>query len=151
MSITALNTTTTLAPSKKAAREAGTLLAFTEHNKNASVTVSIEGKGSSEISAELLTVLQDALAIISLGGQAKVQAVPHDLTTTVAAKRIGISRPTLMKLVRKGEIPAHKVGAHTRIKTQDADAYRARLLKEKTQKQKQAFENLLELEAELEN
>ncbi len=32
---------------------------------------------------------------------------------------LGVSRPTLMKLVNGGNVPAHKVGSHTRLNPRD--------------------------------
>ena len=52
-------------------------------------------------------------------------SVPQELTTTVAAKRLGISRPTLMKLIREGKIPAHKVRSHMRLLTTDVSIVQA--------------------------
>jgi toxin-antitoxin system, antitoxin component, merR family len=74
--------------------------------------------------------------------------VPHDLTTTVAAQRIGISRPTLMKAIRSGELPAHKVGSHFRIRTEDADKFRKNLLAQKVAESKQALRELWAFEEE---
>jgi excisionase family DNA binding protein len=45
------------------------------------------------------------------------------LTTTTAAEQIGVSRPTLMKIVAAGELPTHKVGSHTRLRTVDVLSY----------------------------
>ena len=70
------------------------------------------------------------------------------MTTTVAAQRIGISRPTLMKAIRSGDLPAHKVGSHFRIRTEDADAFRKGLLKKTVAQKEQALKELWELEDE---
>ena len=77
-----------------------------------------------------------------------VQVVPHDLTATIAAQRIGISRPTLMKAIRSGELPAYKVGSHFRIRTQDADSFRKALLERSIAKNKQAIRDLWAFEEE---
>lgn len=138
-----------IATSAEIAAEAAQLLHKLESANGLSVSLSVSGEGSEGVAPELFEALKQALAVISKGGRVRVEAEPADLTSTVAAKRIGISRPTLMKLVREGEIPAHKVGTHTRIRTEDADAYRARLLAEKANAQRQAFEELLALEEEL--
>lgn len=137
--------------SAKTAAEAAQLLNRLESANGLSVSLNVSGEGSETVAPELFEALKQALAVISRGGRVRVEAEPIDLTSTVAAKRIGVSRPTLMKLVRAGEIPAHKVGSHTRIRTEDADAYRVRLLAEKASAQRQAFEELLALEEELEN
>ncbi len=70
------------------------------------------------------------------------------MTTTVAAQRIGISRPTLMKAIRSGDLPAHKVGSHFRIRTEDADAFCKELLKKTVLQKEQALKELWELEEE---
>ena len=48
----------------------------------------------------------------------------RSLRTTAAAEMLGISRPTLLKLVREGELPSHKVGAHHRFLLNDVLEYR---------------------------
>ena len=65
-------------------------------------------------------------------------SIPSELTTTTAAGMLGISRPTLMKLVHAGEIPAHKVGSHTRINADDVLAYREQI----RNRQRAAFDEL---------
>jgi excisionase family DNA binding protein len=45
--------------------------------------------------------------------------VPNVLTTTTAAAMLGLSRPTLMKMIADGEIPSHKVGSHHRLAAED--------------------------------
>ncbi|MFT4011700.1 MAG: helix-turn-helix domain-containing protein [Nocardioidaceae bacterium] len=45
-----------------------------------------------------------------------IRTSPEELTTTQAAQELGISRPTLMKMIRNGEIPAHKVGTNTHLR-----------------------------------
>ncbi|MGN7797693.1 helix-turn-helix domain-containing protein [Leifsonia sp. 22587] len=52
-------------------------------------------------------------------GPISVNLMPEELTTTQAADMLGVSRPTLMKLVSGKQIPSHKVGSHTRLNTRD--------------------------------
>lgn len=52
-------------------------------------------------------------------GVMSVSNFPEVLTSTVAADLLGVSRPTLMKLVREGVLPSHRVGSHHRFSTGD--------------------------------
>jgi excisionase family DNA binding protein len=47
------------------------------------------------------------------------------MTTTVAADVIGVSRPTLVKMIDRGDIAAHRVGTHRRLRRDDVLAARA--------------------------
>ena len=49
---------------------------------------------------------------------------------TTAAEMLDISRPTLMKLVKDGVLPAYKVGSHTRLHAKDVITYRDRVRRE---------------------
>lgn len=91
-----------------------------------------------EISAILTTVLET----VARSGTVTVGALPEDLTTTTAADLLGISRPTLMKLVATGQIPAHKVGSHTRLKATDVLDFR----RDRLDRQRKALEELIALE-----
>jgi excisionase family DNA binding protein len=79
------------------------------------------------VPAELAGVLTEVVRIVATGGTVTIGSMPEELTTTSAADLLGISRPTLMKLIREGQMMAHKVGTHTRLNTSDVLAYRDRL------------------------
>jgi excisionase family DNA binding protein len=98
----------------------------------------VAGAAPDELS-RLITAVVDAVAA---GAAVTVGALPDELTTTAAAELLGVSRPTLMKLIGSGEVAAHKVGTHTRLRTADVVAFRrARLAR-----QRRAFEELLAAE-----
>lgn len=75
------------------------------------------------IPPELFQVLRTAVTAMS-NGQAVTVAPHHQaLTTQEAADLLGISRPTLVKLVDGGVIPSHRPGRHRRVLLRDVLAY----------------------------
>jgi len=118
----------------------GILDALKETSAHSAVAV-----GAVSLPTELVGLVNRVLTAVARGERITVGTVPDELTTSVAATQLGISRPTLMKLLVAGEIPSHKVGSHTRIKTDDVVAFRKRRL----ESQRAAFEQLRALDEEL--
>lgn len=112
------------------------------------ITLTISGNESQEIGDALSQVIQQVLHALAQGQHIEIRATPQFLTTTMAARRIGISRPTLMKAIRSGELPAFKVGSHFRIRTGDAEVFRKTLLEKTIAQKEQALKELWELEEE---
>lgn len=75
-------------------------------------------------------------------GDLRIQSIPDELTTRTASEMLGISRPTLMKMVKNGEIPSHQVGSHHRFLFKDVADVRAK----REEQRSEALEQLLELE-----
>jgi len=77
-----------------------------------------------EIPASAFAALQAVVRDMARG--LTVTLIPHDreLTTKEAADILGVSRPFLVKLLDRGEIPYHRVGTHRRLKVEDVLAYR---------------------------
>lgn len=112
------------------------------------VTLTVSGNESQEIGAALSQVIQQVLHALAQGQRIEIQTSPQYLTTTMAARRIGISRPTLMKAIRSGELPAFKVGSHFRIRTGDAEVFRKTLLEKTIAQKEQALKDLWKFEEE---
>lgn len=49
---------------------------------------------------------------------------PDDLTTEQAALVLGVSRPTVVRMIEAGKLPAHMVGTHRRLALDDVVACR---------------------------
>lgn len=77
-------------------------------------------------------------------GSVRIGPVPDELTSSEAAELLGISRPTMVKLARSGEVEFYKVGSHIRFHREDILALRS----EREDRRRQAFEELRNLEAE---
>ena len=112
------------------------------------VTLTVSGNESQEIGDALSQVIQQVLHALAQGQRIEIQTSPQYLTTTMAARRIGISRPTLMKAIRSGELPAFKVGSHFRIRTGDAEVFRKTLLEKTIAQKEQAHKDLWKFEEE---
>lgn len=112
------------------------------------VTLTVSGNESQEIGDALSQVIQQVLHALAQGQRIEIQTSPQYLTTTMAARRIGISRPTLMKAIRSGELPAFKVGSHFRIHTEDAEVFRKTLLEKTIAQKEQALKDLWKFEEE---
>lgn len=65
----------------------------------------------------------DALIQISQRKSATLIPVERELTTQQAANILNVSRPYLIELLEKGEIPYHMVGSHRRILAEDLATY----------------------------
>lgn len=79
-----------------------------------------------ELPDELYEVLRDVAAALSRGLAITVAPRHTVLTTGEAADVLGVSRPTLVRLLEAGEIPFDKPGRHRRIRLGDLLAHRER-------------------------
>lgn len=97
-----------------------------------------------EVPTELSAVVARILSIVASGGSVTVSSMPEELTTSTAAEQLGVSRPTLMKMISRGEINSHRVGTHTRLLTSDVIEFR----RARQERRREAFAKLRELEDE---
>lgn len=75
---------------------------------------------------ELFEVLRDVATALSQGLAVSVAPQHTTLTTSEAANLLGISRPTLVRLLDQGEIPFEKPARHRRVRLADLLAYQER-------------------------
>lgn len=113
----------------------------------ASIVVTSHDGRELALPTELAATLNSVVAAMAEGTRFAISSLPEELTTTVAAEQLGISRPTLMKMINEGDIPAHKVGSHHRVKTSDVVDYK----KKRLERQRAAIDELRDLEMELDS
>jgi excisionase family DNA binding protein len=123
--------------------EAADLLGRVPDLGSVGFTVTAEDGVVTPIPAELTSLLTHVLKGLARG-RVSVATLPDELTTTVAAELVGVSRPTLMKLVRTGELASHRVGTHTRLRTADVLALR----RSRARARREALDALRELDDE---
>lgn len=77
-----------------------------------------------ELPARAVTLLLDILGAMASGQG--VTLIPEDaeLTSVQAADILHVSRPFLIKLLEKGQIPYRRVGKHRRIRMEDVMNYK---------------------------
>jgi len=68
-----------------------------------------------QVPERALELLAEILRQTAEGNAVAVLPVHQELTTQEAADLMNVSRPFIIALVGKGELPAHKVGSHRRI------------------------------------
>ncbi|MGL5857278.1 MAG: helix-turn-helix domain-containing protein [Angustibacter sp.] len=77
-----------------------------------------------ELPASVYQVLRQVVEAMQQGVAVTVAPRSQTLTTQEAADLLGVSRPTVIRLIDKGELTAERVGVHRRIQLRDLLAYR---------------------------
>ena len=72
----------------------------------------------------VLDALAEVLQAAADGERALVLRSPENLTTEQAAAVLGVSRPTVIRLIEAGKLDAHVVGTHRRLTLGNVLAYR---------------------------
>ena len=108
------------------ARDSGRLLAdFVTRRKSARLKVKI-GEQVTTVPATAVRLLVQILDQMAEGHAVTVTPVQAELTTQAAADFLKVSRPHLVALLERNEIPFRKVGTHRRVLLSDLLAYRER-------------------------
>lgn len=79
---------------------------------------------SVELPVEIHEVLIRVADELQAGNGITMVPVSAVLTTAQAAEMLNVSRPHLIKLLDRGDLPHHMAGSHRRVKVGDLLAYR---------------------------
>ncbi|GAA3022585.1 helix-turn-helix domain-containing protein [Actinokineospora globicatena] len=79
-----------------------------------------------QVPAEVFEVLRDVVVAMSQGLAITVAPQHTVLTTSEAAHLLGVSRPTLVRLLEAGDIPYEQPNRHRRVRLADVLAYQER-------------------------
>jgi excisionase family DNA binding protein len=79
-----------------------------------------------ELPAVALRALRAVLLNLGEGNAVQVQAARRELSTQELANLLNVSRPYVIGLLDRGEIPHRKVGKHRRVLLEHALAYKRR-------------------------
>lgn len=77
-----------------------------------------------ELPAAVAQALTEVLEAAADGERALVLRASQELTTAQAAAVLGVSRPTVVRLIDAGKLSARQVGTHRRLSFGDVIAYR---------------------------
>lgn len=84
-----------------------------------------------EIPPTIFQALRAAVDAMKAGRPVTLMPVGHELTSQEAADILLVSRPHLIKLLDRGEMPFHRVGRNRRIRLDDVLSYQARRAQER--------------------
>jgi excisionase family DNA binding protein len=129
-------------PERAAARS---LLAILSQVDGQAVRLEADEAGSAVVPGLVVDLLREVCTTLERGDGIVASEVSRELTTSEAARVLGVSRPTLIALLDKKEIESRRVGTHRRVALSDLLSYRSR----RVQQQREAYESLMAEQDEL--
>lgn len=112
-----------IAPDTSEAAQVVNLERYLAENRGAPALVGPDGE-KLPLPKSVYTVLMAVLKEMAKGNSVAVVPVHHELTTQEAADLLNVSRPFLVSLLEREEIPYTMVGTHRRIRFTDLMEYR---------------------------
>ncbi len=95
--------------------------------KPARLVFEAESSPGISLPPQAVEALTEVLEHLAEGREVTVSAQPVEYSTQKAAEFLRVSRPFLVGLLEKGEIPFRKVGTHRRVLFSDLKAYKEKI------------------------
>lgn len=112
---------TVLPPEDRSALRA--LASFVQSHRQPAALIGPDGERV-DVPGPVYAVLVDVVQAMESGRAITVAPTSTRLTTQEAADLLGVSRPTLVKLLESGRIPYERPGRHRRVRLADLLTYR---------------------------
>jgi excisionase family DNA binding protein len=109
-----------------------------EHGSDTAKLVCANGDAV-DVPPQIFNLLGQVAGILAQGDGVAINAVSKELSTTEAAGLLGMSRPTLIRLLETDQIPSHRVGTHRRIRLPELLQFR----RQRLHQQRKAYEDLM--------
>lgn len=118
----------TYIPNEEVQKQVAELIAEMEREFSADGTMTLTSASGQvvELPGRLFDIVRQVAEILASGRGVTVAPQDTQLTTQEAADFLGISRPTLVKLLADESIPYDTVGRHRRVMLGDLLTYQAR-------------------------
>lgn len=109
----------------QAARETVRLLAPLGNTRKVKLCVDgVDPIESIALPSSIFAQIINLLAKLGNGDAVTIVPVQAELTTTQAAELLSVSRPFLIKLIERGEIPFRMVGTHRKLDARDVTNFK---------------------------
>lgn len=131
----------------KLATESSRILSQTDGAETAGeFRVRLAGGEELRLPSAVRTLLIHLLTEMSKGNAVTIIPIHAELTTQEAAEFLNVSRPHLISLLERAEMPFHMAGTHRRIKCSDLAAYKERKEREREDAMRELAEQAQELD-----
>lgn len=140
--MTSLSIDQTVTPSRHSLIDIKSLLRTVSARRPARIV----GPDGTEIALppELYSILKGAVDALADGQAVNISTQRVHLTTNEAAEMLGVTRPTLVKLLESGKIPYEQPGTHRRVLLVDVLNYR----KLRSEKRSKALDEIVRISEE---
>jgi excisionase family DNA binding protein len=95
--------------------------------KSVRLVFGAENTAEVNLPPQAVVALTEILDHLAHGREVTVSAQPVEYSTQQAAEYLRVSRPFLVGLLEKGEIPFRKVGTHRRVLFEDLQSYKEKI------------------------